>query len=254
MTDTGIKSGVYNCPNCGAAATPESVRCAYCHSSLATHVCSKCYGAIFVGMRHCPWCGESADSAKQAEGIKGKCPRCKVDFLLLRVGNKALNECPACGGLWVDNDTLQEICTNKEQQQAILEFNPQLAPQTTVPATQAGRTYIPCPECKKLMNRRQFAGCSRVIVDWCKAHGTWFDQNELKQIVEFILAGGLSKAREREKLQIEEERQNLRRERWNLEALAAVQGNLDIAAPQDSRNSDFLNLLGGIWDSLKEKN
>jgi Zn-finger nucleic acid-binding protein len=253
MTDSRIKSGVYNCPNCGAAATPQSVRCVYCHSSLATLVCSKCYGAIFIGMKHCPWCGETSTTGKQAESPKGKCPRCNVDFLLLKVSEKTLNECPSCGGLWVDNDTLQEICTNQEKQQAIMGFNPEQVAGTSAPAAQFGRIYIPCPVCQKLMNRRQFSGCSRVIIDWCKAHGTWFDRNELRQIVEFILAGGLNKAREREKLQLEAERQSLREERWNMEAQTAMRGNLEIAGPQDSRNVELLNLLGGLWHSLTEK-
>ncbi len=210
MTDSQIRNGVYNCPNCGAAATPDSVRCSYCHSSLATLVCSKCYGAIFAGMRHCPWCGENATTGKPIEGVKGKCPRCNVDFLYIKAGKRILNECPACGGLWVDNDTLREIYTSQEQQQALVGFQPELIPGISPPAAQLKRTYIPCPVCNKLMNRRQFANCSRIIIDWCKAHGTWFDRDELRQIMQFILDGGLTKAREREKLQLEEERESLR--------------------------------------------
>jgi Zn-finger nucleic acid-binding protein len=251
MTDANIKRGVYNCPNCGAAAAPESVRCAYCHSSLAALVCSKCFGAIFMGMKHCPWCGENAADGKPADGIKGKCPRCNVAFLLVKSSNLMLNECPACGGLWVDNDALQTICTNQEQQQAIMGFNPELMPADSIPAVQSGRMYIPCPECKKLMNRRQFAGCSGVIVDWCKAHGVWFDRNELRQIVQFIQAGGLHKAQEREKLKLEEERESLREKKWNLERLSRIEGNYDLAAPQDSHNFELLDLLGGIGRALK---
>jgi len=222
MTESQVKSGVYNCPNCGAAATPESVRCAYCHSSLATLICSKCYGAIFIGMKHCPWCGEDAPDRQPLEGAKGKCPRCSLAFLLVKVGNRMLNECPACGGLWVDNNTLQEICTDQEQQQAVMGFDPGSTPATSAGASNAVRTYIPCPECNKLMNRRQFADCSGVIVDWCKAHGTWFDRNELRQIVQFIQAGGLNKSREREKLKLEEERRNL-------ETISRAGGNTDFS-------------------------
>jgi Zn-finger nucleic acid-binding protein len=249
MTDAKIKSGIFNCPNCGAAATPESVRCAYCHSGLAALVCSQCYGAIFVGMKHCPWCGENAATGKPAENAGGKCPRCDVVFLLVKANKKMLSECPACGGLWVDSDTLQEICTDQEQQQAIMGFNPDPMIVKSAAAVQHGRAYIPCPGCHKLMNRRQFAGCSGVIVDWCKAHGVWFDRNELRQIVQFIQAGGLDKAREREKLQLEEEKQSLRAERWNLEA----KDNFDLAAPENPCNSELLLLLGGIWSSLKTR-
>jgi Zn-finger nucleic acid-binding protein len=221
MTDAQVKKGIYNCPNCGAASTPQSVRCAYCHSSLATLVCSKCFGAIFLGMKHCPWCGESAAAGKPAETAKGMCPRCNVEFQHIQVSTKTLSECPSCGGLWIDHDTLQEICASREEQEAVMGFR---AEPTADISTESSlkRVYIPCPRCNKLMNRRQFAGCSRVVVDWCKAHGTWFDRDELRQIVQFILDGGLAKARERDKMQLEQERQNLRDEKRNLERLSRL--------------------------------
>jgi Zn-finger nucleic acid-binding protein len=62
------------------------------------------------------------------------------------------------------------------------------------------------------MNRINFARCSGVIVDVCKGHGTWFDREELSRIVEFIRDGGLEAARQKEKEQIQEERQRLRAE------------------------------------------
>jgi hypothetical protein len=37
-----------------------------------------------------------------------------------------------------------------------------------------------------------------VIVDVCKAHGTWFDPGELQHVVEFIRSGGINEARHRE--------------------------------------------------------
>jgi Zn-finger nucleic acid-binding protein len=250
IMDSRIKNGIYNCPNCGAAATPESVRCSYCHSSLAAGICPKCYGAIFVGMQHCPWCGENAAAGNPAEDVCGKCPRCNQSFLHIEISNRTLNECSVCGGLWVDNNTLQEICENKEQQQAIMGFNP--APVNSAGAidVKSGRVYVPCPVCKKLMNRRQFAGCSGVIVDWCNEHGVWFDRNELKQIVQFILAGGLNKARTREKLAMEEELQNLRHRIRNLETHSSLSGDLNLSASNEGAGFDFLEILGGIWKSF----
>ena len=54
--------------------------------------------------------------------------------------------------------------------------------------------YIRCTVCQNLMNRRSFAQGSKVIVDVCRAHGTWFDANELPRIIEFTMKGGLEKA------------------------------------------------------------
>ncbi|MGH9743717.1 MAG: hypothetical protein ACRD51_15340, partial [Candidatus Acidiferrum sp.] len=60
-----------------------------------------------------------------------------------------------------------------------------------------------------LMNRVNFAHCSHVIVDVCKAHGTWFDKDELRRTVEFIRAGGLEKARDQQLQQIKDEQRRL---------------------------------------------
>ena len=72
--------------------------------------------------------------------------------------------------------------------------------------------YVPCPECGELMNRINFARCSGVIVDVCKRHGTWFQREELRRIVEFIRAGGLDVSRAKEKRELEEKRRQLHKE------------------------------------------
>ena len=46
--------------------------------------------------------------------------------------------------------------------------------------------YRPCPVCRQLMNRFNFARSSGVILDSCKPHGIWFDPDELRRIVAFI--------------------------------------------------------------------
>ena len=176
-----------------------------------------------------------------------------MDFLLIKMSKKMLSECPACGGLWVDGETLQEICTNQEEQQAVMGYNPEATTAASEAAVRSPRAYIPCPECKKLMNRKQFADCSHVIVDWCKEHGTWFDRNELRQIVQFILNGGLHKSREIEMTRIEEAKQHLREERRNFEKFAMMDNARELGASQESLDTDLFGVLGGIWNSLKSK-
>jgi Zn-finger nucleic acid-binding protein len=60
------------------------------------------------------------------------------------------------------------------------------------------------------MNRVNFANCSHVVVDVCKQHGTWFDRDELRRIVEFIRAGGLESTRAKEMADLEERRRQLK--------------------------------------------
>jgi len=48
------------------------------------------------------------------------------------------------------------------------------------------------------MNRHNFQRRSGVIIDVCKAHGTWLDADELEQIGGFIRSGAYAVAQSRE--------------------------------------------------------
>ena len=78
-----------------------------------------------------------------------------------------------------------------------------------IPAAQPERYYIPCPGCGDLMNRKNFAGCSGVVVDVCIKHGVWFDRQELQKIADFIKNGGLHMAREKELANLKAEQDRL---------------------------------------------
>jgi Zn-finger nucleic acid-binding protein len=60
------------------------------------------------------------------------------------------------------------------------------------------REYVPCPDCRQLMNRKNFGNVSGVLVDVCKPHGVWFDTGELGRIIRFVMRGGLIATRQRE--------------------------------------------------------
>jgi Zn-finger nucleic acid-binding protein len=124
-----------------------------------------------------------------------------------------LFECPQCDGLWVEAAAFERICADREQQSAVLGVASHVpSPAAGGEARGGAVRYVPCPECGQLMNRLNFARCSGVIVDLCKGHGTWFDREELRGIVEFIRAGGLEASRRKEKEQLAEERQRLQQD------------------------------------------
>jgi Zn-finger nucleic acid-binding protein len=171
---------------------------------------------MFAGTLHCPRCGSTAQRAEATELAVRSCPRCRVDMASITLGLTTLRECSQCSGLWVDVPTFEQISADRERQAAVLG-----AVSTATSAkgpTQNGATYIPCPECKQLMNRMNFARCSGVIVDLCKQHGIWFDRDELRLVVEFIMGGGLEKSRTREKEDLADERRRLQQERTALDA------------------------------------
>jgi Zn-finger nucleic acid-binding protein len=191
---------------CGAAATTDATRCEHCGARLATVSCPSCFGAMFVGQKFCPHCGAKADRQDESAAAKpAPCPRCKTNMESVVLGGSNVRECPHCEGIWTDADTLRQICADREQQSAVLGMATHLPASEGVELEKQIR-YLPCPVCGDLMNRVNFANYSNVIVDVCRAHGTWFDRDELRRIVEFIRAGGLDKARAREIANLEEDR------------------------------------------------
>jgi Zn-finger nucleic acid-binding protein len=135
------------------------------------------------------------------------CPRCRVNTKEVTLGNSTMRECPVCEGLWVDTVALHQITTDRERQTTILGNAADILPATQLAPERV--RYIPCPVCKQLMHRVNFAKCSNVIVDVCKPHGTWFDKDELHRIVKFISAGGMDVARAKEMEQLDQKRREL---------------------------------------------
>jgi len=105
---------------------------------------------------------------------------------------------------------------------------------------------VPCPQCGQLMNRINFARCSGVVVDICKGHGTWFDRDELSAIVQFIRGGGLEVSRQKDKAEIEFERQQLRAEELAAAKRAASRG----VYSSDDERLGGLSAAGGLLKFL----
>ncbi len=206
-----MKIEALNCPNCGAAVIDESIRCEHCRSRLKTMSCVSCFGTIFEGSKFCPLCGAKAIRSEKIDIEKiGDCPRCKQKLSLLEIEDLSICECEKCEGVWLDIDTFEEICSNQEKQAAVLKKFDEIFTNKKALHVQ----YVPCPDCKNLMNRSNFAKISGIIIDSCKQHGIWFDAEELPKIVEFIRKGGMDKMREKEKLQIQSEKEQIRYEKF----------------------------------------
>ena len=62
---------------------------------------------------------------------------------------------------------------------------------STAAAPSLERSGLKCPVCNAAMQRKNFAGSSGVVVDWCGSHGTWLDAHEMEDIAAFVLDGGL---------------------------------------------------------------
>ena len=151
-----------------------------------------------------------------------------------------------CGGLWTSAETFESICADKEEQSAVLSF---INTQSFESRPTTAVNYVPCPDCKQLMNRSNFARSSGVIIDLCKQHGVWFDAEELPKILAFIDKGGLARAREKQKMALEEERAKLRDEQRKLAMMERRSGRAVDGAWVDpiGGTSDVLSVLFDLW-------
>ncbi len=221
MTDsvkqpTRPPAGALHCPNCGAAAGLDAKECTYCHAPLATMSCPGCFNRVFIGAAYCPHCGTHVSRQDEGTAAPESCPGCRGQMTSVQVGTLTLAECGACGGVWVDADAFDHLCADREAQAAVVHGNALRGAAASDPngAPGAARpqkiSYRPCPRCRNMMNRVNFAKYSGVVLDVCRAHGTFFDRDELHRVVAFIQAGGLDRARARDREELADAERQLR--------------------------------------------
>ena len=190
-----MDAGALNCPDCGAAVPENSTECSFCHARLATIGCPKCYALVFVGSKHCQRCGAEIAQPADREAAALPCPRKCGSMRPVRFGGADMHLCDVCNGVWVDAATLQRLVAERLKPSPMLGTG--IATPPAARLTLGAVEYAPCPVCTHLMTRVNFAHTSGVIVDVCTPHGTWFDADELRRVLEFITNGGLEAARAR---------------------------------------------------------
>ena len=234
----------WNCPNCGAAAVPESVSCEYCGSFIATKICPGCFGNVPIAMKQCVYCGTALPEARGAANENAlDCPLCKAKLLLVGIGKHELQECARCGGVWIEKAVFRNVCRMAEEQEAFARFGWQEKSGRAKTGGGRSRAYIPCPECGKLMNYKSFSRGSGIVLDWCRDHGTWLDRQELQQIFAYIRSGGLQRSREREQRDLDEAKARMRLKQFELEARANRMGGGESVPSFDRSGDSILKFL-----------
>ncbi|WP_345984693.1 zf-TFIIB domain-containing protein [Sulfurimonas sp. HSL-1656] len=124
------------------------------------------------------------------------CPVCHTNMSTIDVGEKVpflIERCESCMGLFFDKEELESMIdmTVKGGRNVNLNLLQEL---TENPRYVDVVVYRRCPVCRKHMQRRNFGRRSGVIMDECVEHGIWLDPGELRQIMEWVKAGGLKRA------------------------------------------------------------
>jgi Zn-finger nucleic acid-binding protein len=189
---------VLHCSSCGGDVGENATKCSYCGSALRYDqrgpACPECFASLSFNAQFCSECGiEIKPELLRTTPVDARCPRCRGPLVVRDIEGTILTDCTQCGGLWLDARAFEALVQKKDTKRlgsvaAAPVSHPPLAHQTS--------QYIPCVVCQSLMERKNFAGCSGVIIDWCRGHGFWFDAHELEAIVRFIEEGGLDKARQ----------------------------------------------------------
>lgn len=187
-----------------------------------TKTCYHCGKSINAVLTICPFCGGHIKD--KVEDIPPSCPRCKKPLVTYTQSPPLQDEnsnshyelCPDCGGLWLDRGKFRRATRESDvyrEESLIINEYVKKPPQDTV-------TYVPCVRCGKIMNRKNFARISGVIIDECGNHGVWLDAGELEKIRHFIADGGLERVQDRE---IEKNRVEIERLAIKVDQTAFIQ-------------------------------
>lgn len=157
-----------------------------------------------------------------------------------------LDHCEGCGGLWIDQDAFERLTTRSERQTAALRGLGSLPlPRGKVAGDDAGVVYLKCPDCDELMHRQNYGKRSGIVIDVCRAHGIWFDHDELARVLSWVRDGGLDDARRRD---IEDMREEARRLRAGQRVLPEGGGYFDSIRLAEGGDAvfDLVDVLASI--------
>jgi Zn-finger nucleic acid-binding protein len=202
------EAAILTCPFCGGPCGAEVRACPHCNVELASVRCPHCYALHFVGAQFCARCGKELALEPLLDATDAPCPRCNNPLSIAKggapedfAGTAMIHECVACGGIFVDNTSLEHILARERDPTQRHIHEAHAATPAQAHAADPVR-YLKCPLCRTSMNRVNFGKRSGVIVDVCKQHGTWFDSGELTSAIEFVAKGGIEETKRRD----EEER------------------------------------------------
>ena len=162
--------------------------------------CTNCGAPLRAKSNICQYCGTLNDidlhGIEQRGGAarsERKCPRCRerMEEVDLRTdGRMVVDRCRDCMGIFFDPGELEGLLDASVS--GVREVDRERLDTLLAEEVDTDRPviYVPCPDCGRLMNRRNYGTKAGVIVDICKEHGVWLDGGELGSLMKWLKAGG----------------------------------------------------------------
>jgi Zn-finger nucleic acid-binding protein len=167
--------------------------------------CSACSSSMPGGATFCSDCGFVL---AHLDGLPapGPCPGCDLPLdgwglapTQARPSGHPIAACRGCGGVWLPAATrmalVDDAATTAAARGNVVATEVVRRQLPTGALTQAV-VYRRCPDCRNRMQRKNFGGCSGVLVDECLC-GSYFDAGELEDVLAFVRSGGLQLSRKR---------------------------------------------------------
>ncbi|MBT5935510.1 zf-TFIIB domain-containing protein [Sulfurimonas sp.] len=167
------------CTHCSAPLPKSGIICEYCGVRNDIDLRDK----KFVNLR---------------PHLNRECPICNIKLQTINIGTKLdlfIERCESCYGIFFDPNELEEMLEYSVKGSKNVDLL-KLAQISENPRYIDILTYRKCPVCKKTMQRKNFMKRSGVITDICFEHGIWLDSGELRQIMEWVKVGGMTKIEE----------------------------------------------------------
>ncbi|MCA9726312.1 MAG: zf-TFIIB domain-containing protein [Candidatus Eisenbacteria bacterium] len=197
-----VDAPVERCSSCGAALGPDARTCGYCRSTIVRDlrllglICPECFARSPEKAKFCTRCGlKFVPQPAPGSVPEISCPQDHETLIARSVGGLICHECRTCHGMWVpadDFDALLNKAVTARRTRPSQGLGGHVHHER--PAASFKVVYRKCPVCGDVMQRKNYAGRSGIIIDWCGSHGTWLDADEMEEIATFIFDGGLERS------------------------------------------------------------
>lgn len=215
-----------HCSLCGGSLGEGEAACGYCGAGVDADrerngdPCPECFGELGDEDAFCSSCGTEIRPEDILRAVTDdSCPECAEPLLVCESDSGSFHECGECCGIWLSTEAFERFAASRQEQAPKPKVLPDAIKKPLVPVRPSRRRGGPrprtvrCPVCSAYMLRHEFAACSGVTIDRCRAHGYWFDEGELDEIGRFIQAGGLHVAEDRGKVAARARARRARRRR-----------------------------------------